>query len=104
MYFELHCCGKSEELAQAMVEMGVDSWSGQVMNDKYQLREDFGDKMAIGIQFFPQTEEEMKNLADDMFEKISKDYVQKPMYLQNVRPNEPLRRYVYERSRILFSK
>lgn len=102
MTFEFHCCGKSEALAPAMVEMGADAWSGQVMNDKYRLRELYGDRMAIGIQFFPADEAEMRRQIDGLLETTAADYAQKPMYLQNVRPDEPMRRYLYERSRNLF--
>lgn len=102
MTFELHCCGKSEALAPAMVEMGADAWSGQIMNDKYRLREEYGDQLAIGIQFFPEDEESMRKEINQLLEKTEKNFARKPMYLQNVRPNEPMRRYLYERSRRQF--
>ena len=104
IFFELHSCGKTEMLAPVMVECGVDAWSGQVMNDKFKLREDYGQSMAIGIQYFPKDDAEMEASIDEMLRKISADYDRKPMYLQNVRPNESMRRYLYTRSRILFDR
>lgn len=104
MTFEFHCCGKSEALAPAMVEMGADAWSGQVMNDKYRLREEFGDKLAIGIQFFPRDEAEVHAAVDELLERTGADFASRPMYVQNVQPNEPLRRELYERSRKLFAE
>jgi len=39
-FFDLHSCGKIESLVPAMIEMGIDSWQGQGMNDKLQVAKD----------------------------------------------------------------
>ena len=48
VYFELHSCGKNELLVPAMIEAGVDMWSGQPMNDKLMLCEKYADKIRLG--------------------------------------------------------
>lgn len=48
LFFDFHCCGKSEKLAPIMVACGVDSWCGQELNDKVALTKAYGDKMVIG--------------------------------------------------------
>ena len=49
MKFDLHSCGKNELLVPAMIEAGVDSWSGQPMNDFEMLYEKYGDKIVLGM-------------------------------------------------------
>ena len=49
MKFDLHSCGKNELLVPAMIEAGVDSWSGQPMNDFEMLYEKYGDKITLGM-------------------------------------------------------
>ena len=40
MFFDLHSCGHIESLVPVMIEMGIDSWQGQSMNDKLQVAKD----------------------------------------------------------------
>jgi len=40
-FFDLHSCGHIESLVPAMIEMGIDSWQGQTMNDKLQVAKDY---------------------------------------------------------------
>lgn len=47
--FDLHCCGKNELLVPAMIAAGVDSWSGQPMNDYEMMYEKYGDKIVLGM-------------------------------------------------------
>ncbi|MEG0914018.1 MAG: uroporphyrinogen decarboxylase family protein [Oscillospiraceae bacterium] len=49
MKIELHSCGQVENLVPAMIEAGIDTWSGQPMNDKYMLLEKYGSQIIIGI-------------------------------------------------------
>jgi len=50
MYFEFHSCGKNEMLVPAMIEAGVDLWSPQPMNDYKLILDNYGGKIAIGVQ------------------------------------------------------
>ncbi len=47
MFFELHSCGKIESLIPVMIEMGIDMWNGQPMNDKLADVKQYGDKIVI---------------------------------------------------------
>ncbi len=49
IYFDFHCCGKVERLVPLMIEAGMDSWSGQDMNDKFALRERYGNRLIMAI-------------------------------------------------------
>lgn len=47
--FELHSCGHSESMADAICENGIDMWRPQPMNDIDKLYHDWGDKITFGI-------------------------------------------------------
>ena len=49
MKLDLHCCGKNEPLVPAMIEAGVDSWTGQPMNDFEWLYEQYGRQIVLGM-------------------------------------------------------
>ena len=46
-YWELHCCGFVEHFVKYFVEAGYDSWGGQPLNDKWKLKQLYGDKMIF---------------------------------------------------------
>ena len=46
-YWELHCCGFVEHFVKFFVEAGYDSWGGQPLNDKWKLKQLYGDKMIF---------------------------------------------------------
>ncbi len=48
--FELHSCGFIEPHVPAFIEIGVDCWRGQPMNDKKKLVDMYGDKFIFGVQ------------------------------------------------------
>ena len=47
--FELHSCGLNEKNVPVMIEIGVDMWNGQPMNDKCMLAHKYGDQILIGV-------------------------------------------------------
>ncbi len=47
MYFDLHCCGKVENFVPLFIEAGENSWGGQPINDKYALKQKYGDKFIF---------------------------------------------------------
>ena len=47
MYFDLHCCGFVESFVPLFIEEGFNSWGGQPMNDKFKLKNMYGDKMVF---------------------------------------------------------
>ena len=68
-FYDMHCCGQVEALLPAMIEIGVDCWSGQPMNDKRKLYHQYGDKIMIGVDSDPvpadMPEEEVAKMAKD---------------------------------------
>ena len=50
IFIDMHSCGKNEVLVPAYIEAGMDSWSGQPMNDKNLVYEKYGDKIILGIE------------------------------------------------------
>lgn len=75
MYFELHSCGKNEELVPAYIAAGVDLWCPQGINDIDMLAERYKDQpIAFGQQKpveIPQDaqEDEIEQIAREWFEK-----------------------------------
>ena len=49
MFFDIHSCGKNELIVPAYIELGVDYWSGQSINDRAALYEIYGDKLILGL-------------------------------------------------------
>jgi hypothetical protein len=63
MTVEFHCCGKNIALVPAMVEMGVDIWNGQPINDFDTLAEQYkGTGIGFGIPG-PQVEKDADEAA-----------------------------------------
>lgn len=88
--FELHCCGKNEELVPAMIEAGVDMWCGQPMNDRKKLYAKYGSQIKLGIipPPFPKedSDEEVIRIIDEILEQypsnayIGMDFSADPRY------------------------
>lgn len=99
--FELHCCGKNEELVPAMIEAGCDMWCGQVINDRKKLYPKYGQQIKLGIipPPFPQdgSEEQVREIVKDLLETypsnvyVGMDFATDPRYYP----------YLYEASRQL---
>ena len=49
LFFDIHSCGKNEIIVPAYIEIGVDYWSGQSINDRAMLHEKYGDKLILGL-------------------------------------------------------
>ena len=47
MYWDLHCCGFVENFVPIFIEAGYDSWGGQPLNDKWKLKQMYGDKLIF---------------------------------------------------------
>jgi hypothetical protein len=50
VFYDQHSCGKNEKLVPAYIASGADSWSGQTMNDKQWIYDNYGDKIILGIE------------------------------------------------------
>lgn len=48
--FELHSCGHTESMCDAICELGIDMWRPQPMNDMVRLYNEFGDKIKFGVR------------------------------------------------------
>lgn len=71
LFYDMHSCGQIENLLPAMIEAGVDSWTGQPMNDKAMLYHKFGREILIGVD----TPDIPENMPKEMVEEIAKNYV-----------------------------
>ena len=109
MYFEFHCCGKVELLLPAFVESGVDTWTGQPMNDKEFLYEKYGDKIILGLEpdILPNPNMNDKDAiaaAKRFVAKYAPDYAKKPVIANRfLAPNSYIET-IYEESRRFFSR
>lgn len=103
LWFELHSCGKNQTLVPAYIEMGVDLWCPQVMNDIDTILETYKDEpIAFGVGEPPlspdATENEIQEAAKIWVEKY-KDYKVVQYYLA---APPTFTKYVYEFSRIAY--
>lgn len=71
LIYDMHCCGHVEALIPAMIAAGVDSWSGQPMNDKAKLYHEYGKDIMIGVDT-PVIPADMPN---EEVEALAKAYV-----------------------------
>lgn len=71
LFYDMHSCGQIELLIPAMIEAGVDSWTGQEMNDKKKLYHLYGDKMMIGVE----TPEIPADMSIEEIDHLAKEFV-----------------------------
>ena len=97
MYWDLHCCGFVEGFVPLFIEAGEDSWGGQPLNDKWKLKQMYGDKFIFtdAPKVAPDaTDEELDAAVADFMQKSGADN----RILLDVR--EPrLRKKLYEATR-----
>ena len=97
MYWDLHCCGFVEGFVPLFIEAGEDSWGGQPLNDKWKLKQMYGDKFI-----FTDSPKVAPNATDEELDAAVADFMQKSgadnRILLDVR--EPrLRKKMYEATR-----
>ena len=102
MYFELHSCGKTQDLVPAYIAAGVDQWNPQAMNDLLMLAETYKDQpITFGMQEIDiqpdATEEEQAEAATKWYDTY-KDYRVIPAFFRSATP--VIRNTIYELSRI----
>ena len=97
MYWDLHCCGFVEGFVPLFIEAGEDSWGGQPLNDKWKLKQMYGDKFIFTdapIVAPDASDEELDAAVADFMQKSGADN----RVLLDVR--EPrLRKKLYEATR-----
>ena len=96
---ELHCCGKNELIVPAMIEAGVDAWSGQPINDKDMLFREYGDQFVFGIEFPPlpqdASDEECLKSAKEYFDKYCADMEHKKVLCMMKGNTQKQQEYLY---------
>lgn len=101
--FELHCCGKNELIVPAMIEGGVDAWSGQPINDKAMLFDKYGDKFIFGIEFPPlpknASDEECYASAKEYFDRYCSDMSKKKVICMMKGITQKQQEYLYVMTR-----
>ena len=98
MYWDLHCCGKVENFVPLFIEAGMDSWGGQAINDKYALKQKYGDRFIFtsGPEVRENaTEEELDAAVADFMAKCGSDN----RIICDAGQNPALRRKLYEATR-----
>ena len=73
IYCEIHSCGNNYQQIPNYIKAGWDAWAPQLMNDSYQIYDDYGDKLLIAT--FPQempTAEELGKLPEEEIRKYAR--------------------------------
>jgi hypothetical protein len=75
-YIELHSCGLNEQYVPYMIDMGIDMWTPQAINDSDMLKEKYGDKMAFcfavkGLDAPDITEEKARKIIREFVDKYA---------------------------------
>ena len=107
MRFELHCCGKAENMVPLMVEAGVDLWCPQPMNNIRKLAEEYKDSgITFGVMLpivapgMPDEEEQAEKIAREFVET----YGDLPVAYINYGGSEKLYLKMYQYSRQALQK
>ncbi|MCR4723472.1 MAG: methyltransferase [Eubacteriales bacterium] len=102
---DLHSCGHNETRVEAYIAMGWDSWSPQPMNDTVKLYEEYGDKIAFGVNVpgvaMDASEEEQDKAAKEIADKFC---VPGKVCTFRAAGPEFFQQQLYKYSRINFSK
>ncbi|MBQ9814725.1 MAG: methyltransferase [Lachnospiraceae bacterium] len=98
MVFELHSCGKIQDLVPAMIEAGVDMWCGQDMNDKLYCAREYGDYIHIGVapKTFPEGTPEEEQIAE--IDRILDEYPDTIYIGRHLNPGDAMYNRVVERT------
>lgn len=75
-FVELHSCGLNQQYVPYFIEMGIDAWAPQPINDSDFLKENYGDKMSFalavkGLDEPEITEEKARRLVRDFVDKYA---------------------------------
>jgi hypothetical protein len=108
--FDFHSCGKNELLVPAYIAVGADTWSGQTMNDKKLIYDQYGDKLILGIELdIPNmianpdlTLDEAKAAADRFISAYVPNFKEKPIIMSGFYGPNGYSQYMYESSRKAF--
>lgn len=106
VFFEFHCCGKSELLVPAMIEAGVDVWAGQTMNDKKALHEQYGESIVLGVDIdFPEnpTDEQAAEAVAAFLKTYAGNMEKAPVYCCTLIMPKNVREQLYIQSRKMFN-
>lgn len=68
-YVELHSCGLTQQYIEEFVEMGLDAWTPQNINDLDMLTDKYGNKLALTVN--------VAELADASSEKEAREIIRK---------------------------
>jgi hypothetical protein len=105
MYVDFHSCGKVEKLVPAMIDAGVDIWSGQPMNDRLAVLKEHGDK--IKLNFGPAMEfgapEDVQLKAYEEYFDTYGDYLTS-LIISGFGAGPKVYEYVYKRTREALAK
>ena len=91
-----------------MIDMGVDIWLPQSMNDIDMLFEKYGDKIIFGISppipAEDATDEDIELIAKEFAEKYAPTFTEKPILASTFFAGPKMSLALYKQSRIALSK
>ena len=101
LIFELHSCGNTQSMTDAITSIGIDMWRPQPMNDIKKMYSEYGDRIKFGIRtpiFPPGTPEDVQiKAAWDIVADFN--IPGKYVFTNNVFESNAFRAALYEASR-----
>ena len=104
MYWDTHCCGYVRHFVPLFIEAGMDSWGGQALNDKWDLKQTYGDQFIFteGPRVSPDaTEEEMDAAVEKFMNECGRD---NRILVELMGCPPVMRKKIYEASRRNFDR
>ncbi|MDR2502373.1 MAG: methyltransferase [Oscillospiraceae bacterium] len=109
-FVELHSCGLTQQYIKEFVEMGLDAWTPQPINDFDMLTRDYGEKIAITVPIEGILDVKSTNEARECIRKYVDKYaprgklVASPFYLPDMEVQKAALEELYNYSSEFYAK
>ena len=88
VFTEMHSCGFIEKLIPSLIDTGIDTWRGQLLNDKHKLVDAYGDRFKFGVEIRP-SEPVDDATAMELVKKACEEWAVKNIWFAIGRPFTP---------------
>lgn len=86
-FVELHSCGLTQQYIEEFVEMGLDAWTPQPINDLDMLTRKYGEKIALTVTMPGVNEASSEKEARELVRKFVDEYAPRGKVIANIISN-----------------